>query len=85
MVGQVFNMKKNGFVATSVIYSFFIIFLLLMLFIINSYSRIRILLEDYKNDSLDELANCCKNQEIIDFIIDIQRFIDYDIPYSINL
>ena len=43
-------MKKNGFVSTSLIYTFFVVFLLLMLFLLNSYSRIRFLLEDYKYD-----------------------------------
>lgn len=50
-------MKKNGFVSTSLIYTFFIIFLLLMLFLLNSYSRIRFLLEDYKYDIKNSFAN----------------------------
>lgn len=49
-------MKKKGFVSTSLIYTFFIIFLLLMLFLLNSYSRIRFLLEDYKYDIKDSFA-----------------------------
>lgn len=50
-------MKKNGFVSTSLIYTFFIVFLLLMLFLLNSYSRVRFLLEDYKYDIKDSFAN----------------------------
>jgi len=50
-------MKKNGFVSTSLIYTFFIILLLLILFLLNSYSRIRFLLEDYKYDIKDSFAN----------------------------
>lgn len=49
-------MKKKGFVSTSLIYTFFIIFLLLMLFLLNSYSRIRFLLEDYKIDIKESFA-----------------------------
>lgn len=48
--------EKKGFVSTSLIYTFFIIFLLLMLFLLNSYSRIRFLLEDYKYDIKESFA-----------------------------
>ena len=41
-------MKKNGFISTSIIYTFFVIFLLLMIFLLNSYSRTRYLLEEFK-------------------------------------
>lgn len=50
-------MKKKGFVSTSLIYTFFIIFLLLMLFLLNSYSRVRFLLEDYKYDIKESFAS----------------------------
>ncbi len=43
-------MKKNGFISTTLIYTFFIIFLLLMLFLLNSYSRVRYLLGEIKYD-----------------------------------
>lgn len=43
-------MKKNGFVSTTLIYTFFIIFLTLMIFLLNSYSRNRYLLSTYKYD-----------------------------------
>lgn len=43
--------------STSLIYTFFFVFLLLMLFLLNSYSRIRFLLEDYKYDIKESFAN----------------------------
>lgn len=49
-------MNRKGFVSTSLIYTFFIIFLLLMIFLLNSYSRIRFLLEDYKIDIKESFA-----------------------------
>lgn len=49
-------MKKNGFISTSLIYTFFILFLLLMIFLLNSYSSIRFLLERYKYDIKDSFA-----------------------------
>lgn len=50
-------MKNKGFVSTSLIYTFFIIFLLLMIFLLNSYSRVRFLLEDYKYDIKESFAS----------------------------
>ena len=49
-------MKKNGFVSTSLIYTFFIVFLLLMIFLLNSYSSIRFLLDQYKYDIKNSFA-----------------------------
>ena len=43
-------MQKNGFVSTSLIYTFFIIFLTMMLFVINSYSENRNFLKKYKEE-----------------------------------
>lgn len=43
-------MKKNGFVSTTLIYTFFILFLALMIFLLGSYSHNRHLLSSYKND-----------------------------------
>ena len=43
-------MKKNGFVSTALIYTFFIIFLTLMVYLLNSYANKRILLNSYKED-----------------------------------
>ena len=53
-------MKKNGFVSTSLIYTFFILFLLLMLFLLNSYSRNRFLLEQYKSEIKESLFELSK-------------------------
>lgn len=49
-------MKKNGFVSTSLIYTFFIIFLLLMIFLLNSYTSMRFLLDRYKYDIRNSFA-----------------------------
>lgn len=43
-------MKKNGFVSTTLIYTFFVLFLLLMIFLLNSYSRVQFLLDNIKSD-----------------------------------
>lgn len=43
-------MKKNGFVSTALIYTFFIIFLILMVFLVNSYSSVRFLSEQLKEE-----------------------------------
>lgn len=49
-------MKKNGFVSTSLIYTFFVIFLMLMIFLLNSYSSNRFLLENIKYDIKNSFA-----------------------------
>ncbi|MBE6156994.1 MAG: hypothetical protein E7161_04565 [Firmicutes bacterium] len=49
-------MKKNGFISTSLIYTFFILVLLLMLFLLNSYSSVRFLMEQYKYDIKNSFA-----------------------------
>lgn len=49
-------MNKKGFISTSLIYTFFIVFLSLMLFLLNSYSRIRFLLEEYRYDIKNSFA-----------------------------
>lgn len=43
-------MKKNGFISTTLIYTFFILFLLLMVFLISNYSNNRYLTDQYKHD-----------------------------------
>ena len=43
-------MKKNGFVSTTLIYTFFILFLALMIFLLGSYSHNRHILNSYKTD-----------------------------------
>ncbi len=49
-------MKKNGFVSTTLIYTFFVIFLLLMVFLLNSYSSVRFMLDSIKYDLKDGFA-----------------------------
>ena len=39
------NIKKNGFVSSSIIYAFFIVFLLLLVYLLSNYSNIRFLLD----------------------------------------
>ena len=46
----VFMKRKNGFISISMIYSFFIIFLLLLSLIMTSYVNTRIRLNIYKKD-----------------------------------
>ncbi len=48
-------MKKNGFMATSLIYSFFLVFLMLMALIISKNVSNRILLSSLKNEIRSEL------------------------------
>jgi len=50
-------MKKNGFISTTLIYTFFVIFLLLMLLLLNSYTRIRYLLDEYKYEIKNEFIH----------------------------
>jgi len=64
--------KKNGFISTSVVYSFFFVFLMLLVFIISSYSNNRSILNviktTAKNEMEDEyLAKYLVNHNTIDF------------------
>lgn len=43
-------MRKNGFISISLIYTFFILFLILMVFLLNNYSSTRFMLDQYKSD-----------------------------------
>ena len=56
-------MKKNGFVSTSLIYTFFIIFLSMMVFLLNSYSRTRYLMDEIKHDIKSNFASL-KNGDV---------------------
>ena len=54
------NYKKNGFVSTSLIYTFFILFLLLMIFLMNNYTSMRYIVEQYRinfRNDLKELSS----------------------------
>lgn len=60
-------MKKDGFVSTALIYTFFIIFLILMVFLLNNYSSTRFTLNRYRYDieeELYELANADINLSV---------------------
>lgn len=56
--------KKNGFIATSLIYSFFLVFITLFLTIIADYLQNKVLLNTIENDIKEDL-NATKN--IADF------------------
>lgn len=61
-------MKNNkGFLSISVVYSFFIVFLALLLFIVSSYINNRTLLNKVKNDIKEE-AELVTNKSFVDFI-----------------
>lgn len=48
-------MKKNGFIATSIMYSFFAVFSIVALFTLASYSHYRTLIDNINDGVLDEL------------------------------
>lgn len=48
-------MNNKGFVSTALIYTFFILFLILMLLLLGKYSRTRFLLERYKNQIKEDM------------------------------
>lgn len=48
-------MNKKGFVSTALIYTFFILFLILMLLLLGKYSRTRFLLERYKSQIKEDM------------------------------
>ena len=49
-------MKKNGFISISVVYSFFLVFLVVLIAIINNYANNRLLLKNMKTDIIDNLS-----------------------------
>ena len=53
-------MHKNGFIATSLIYSFFLIFLAIIANILFSYAHNRILLNNINEGILDDLNESIK-------------------------
>lgn len=50
-------MKKNGFIATSLIYSFFLVFIAVIAAIINSYISNKTILDRYNEEVQDKLNN----------------------------
>ncbi len=92
-------MKKNGFISTTLIYTFFIIFLTLMLFLLNSYSRNRYLLSTYTYDIKNSFNNNSnkdlniilrvwnennKEYELVEELEDIEYVLEEDISYCKN-
>ena len=72
-------MKKNGFVSTALIYTFFIIFLTLMVYLLNSYANKRILLNSYKEDIKKSFIN-----ENIDVTLFYMVWNNETLTYEIN-
>ncbi len=50
--------KKNGFIATSLIYSFFLVFLMILVGVMANYSNDRIQLNRLKQDTKEQLNKC---------------------------
>lgn len=50
-----FKMNKKGFISTALIYTFFIIFMILMVFLISNYSSTKFLTDKYHYDIQEEL------------------------------
>jgi hypothetical protein len=48
-------MNNKGFISTSVVYSFFIVFLLLLLYIVDSYTTNRVLLKNVKTSIINNI------------------------------
>ena len=72
-------MKKNGFVSTTLIYTFFIIFLALMIFLLGSYSHNRHLLSTYKSDIKLSFAERSGQDINIYFMVYNDRTEGYDL------
>ena len=76
-------MKKNGFISTSLIYTFFVLFLLLMLFLINSYSSKRFLLDRYKYDVKNKMLEDSAADINIYFMVYDEDSKEYELRYEI--
>ncbi len=72
-------MKRNGFVSTALIYTFFIIFLTLMVYLLSSYANKRILLNSYKEDIKKSFIN-----ENIDVTLFYMVWNNETLTYEIN-
>lgn len=77
-------MKKNGFVSTTLIYTFFILFLLLMLYLLNSYSRNRLLLEQYKNEIKEAMYELSSADININFMVWNDESEDYELAEGVS-
>lgn len=58
-------MRKNGFIATSILYSFFIVFALLALLVLATYSHYRILNDELNSSIKKELNVIGSNNKLI--------------------
>src|SRR5574344_44569 len=56
--------KRNGFIATSIMYSFFIVFSIVALITLASYSHYRTLIDNLNNSVLSELNNKISNKYV---------------------
>lgn len=76
-------MNKNGFIATSIMYSFFIVFALLALLILGTYSHYRILNEKMNQSINSELNQFIANDSNFD-VGDYVKMIPTKTSYSIS-
>ncbi len=75
-------MKKNGFVSTTLIYTFFIIFLALMIFLINSYSKNRFMLNEYKDKIKDSYFTSDNLDLNLYFMVYNEVTKEYELEYN---
>ena len=75
-------MKKNGFISTSLIYTFFIIFLTLLVFVISSYSKTRFLLNEYKDKIKEEFSDINTLDVNLYFKVWNEETKEYEIEYN---
>ena len=78
-------MKKKGFISTSLIYTFFVLFLLLMLFLLNTYTRNRFLLEKYKDEIKEYFDYLSLDGVNIIFMVKNEESQDYEYRSSVGL
>ena len=75
-------MKKNGFVSTTLIYTFFVIFLALMIFLVNSYSKNRFMLNEYKDKIKNDFAENNDLDINLYFMVYNEKTKEYEIEYN---
>ena len=82
----VFMMKKNGFISITILYSFFVVFMLMLLLVISSYINSRTRLNIYKKDIKETEVRTNEDVYLKDFIVSVadNTTINYAINTSIN-
>ncbi len=75
-------MKKNGFVSTTLIYTFFIIFLSLMIFLVNSYSKNRYMLNEYKDKIKNDFVENNNLDINLYFMVYNEETKEYEVEYN---